>query len=265
MKRTFMFKKTIIAASIFSCATFSQAASFAPSCQQGKISMPCNQSKWDLGIWGLYLTPEQNTQQISNDNYSAHAGWGFRIEGSYHTSPARDITVNWTYFDQSTGNANTLGYMKPTYHIVNLELGQQAQFGRFVDVRFLGGLQYINLKQFAVDTGNINTTTTQYLKGLGVRGGLDSAFNVTNNFALTAGAAVSVLVAQDRFTLFNTNNDGVVTGIETKAGGKYTHKMQQGDLSLEAGYQMANYNTTRNSGDVGLHGIYLGVKWVGQA
>lgn len=261
-----MFKKTAIAALVLGFSGAASAAMYAPAaapaCSAGNVSVPCEKSAWDLGVQALYLKAENNDQQDAGNDFNADWGWGFRLEGSYHFGTGNDATLNWLYFDKTTGTSGSNGYFKPKYNIVNFEMGQKADFGEAVDMRFHGGLQYASLKQ-DIRTGGLNASTK--ISGLGVRGGIDTAYDFGNGFAVTSSGAMAVLVAKDKVntTGLNVSNNKVVTGLEAKVGARYTHAMTQGDLSFEGGYQMANYNTSNFAGDVGLHGIYLGLKWVG--
>ena len=262
-----MFKKTAIAALVLGVSGAASAAMYAPApapaCSAGNVTVPCEKSAWDLGIQALYLDAENNAQQAAGtNNFNAKWGWGFRLEGSYHFGTGNDASINWTWLDKKTGTRGTNGYFRPRYNMVNFELGQAVDFGESVDARFFGGLQYASFRQ-DITAGGANTDYR--LTGFGPRGGVDVSYDFGNGFALTSSGAAAMLVAQDKDVTNNLRNNRVVSNLEAKVGAKYTHAMAQGDLTFQAGYQMNNVNTSGQTGDIGLHGVYLGLKWVGNA
>lgn len=295
-----MFKKTAIAALVLGFSGAASAAMYAPApapaCAAGNVTVPCESTAWDLGVQALYLKAEHNAREndittvgttgASND-YSTDWGWGFRLEGSYHFGTGNDLNLNWLYYksDQGSRTASTTNpdgtYLESKYNIVNLEMGQHVDFGESWDVRMHGGLQYANLKQDVAPTASTVPNTTTYerqfeVEGLGPRAGVDVAYDFGNGFALTSNAAAALLVAEDKLdgtvknaagvsTNSSVKNNRVVSDLEGKVGVRYTHAMAQGDLMIDLGYQAQNFNTSGYTGDIGLHGGYLGLKWVGNA
>lgn len=185
---------------------------------------------------------------------------------------------------------------------VNLVMGQHADFGLVKKMRFYGGLQYVNIRSDATYLYNQSpvqlipqgiTSVSQFddsdFKGVGPVIGIDYSYDLTNSFSLTANGAGSILYGSSRIsngylgapvplvlTSLYGSKKAIVPSLEAKLGLNYAYNMVQGVLNLEGGYQVVNYfnalqtigvegfaaNVVTNS-DFGLHGPYLGVKYVG--
>lgn len=231
-------------------------------------------------------------------------GWGFKLEGSYHFNTGNDLTVNWYHLNDNENttsirsavdfDTDRLEYrVDPRWDAVNVEMGQHADFGMFKDIRFHGGLQYARVEVANTIRGFVGTGTgTQVINGVakskfsgvGPRVGADYSYNFGNGLAIYANGAAALLVgdsdADSRITQnFFGSSTNVQTGsrttvvpeLEAKIGGKYTYAMAQGDLTLDAGWMVANYfNAITNplsfadDSDFAVQGPYVGLKWVGQ-
>ena len=231
-------------------------------------------------------------------------GWGFKLEGSYHFNTGNDLTVNWYHLNDNENTtslrfaslgddflaARTEYRVDPRWDAVNVEMGQHADFGMFKDIRFHGGLQYARVEVantlrgfFGTGTGTqvVNGNFTSKFSGVGPRVGADYSYNFGNGMAIYANGAAALLVGdQDADGRVSFAGDGteratgsrttVVPELEAKIGGKYTYAMAQGDLTLDAGWMVANYFnaiTSPNyddSSDFAVQGPYIGLKWVGQ-
>ena len=234
-------------------------------------------------------------------------GWGFKLEGSYHFNTGNDLTVNWYHLNDNENRialtstaagvlpaAATFNHtVDPRWDAVNVEMGQHADFGMFKDIRFHGGLQYARvevrntLNGFnAASQQLFNGSNTSKFSGVGPRVGADYSYNFGNGLAIYANGAAALLVGDsdsDSRLVLNAvtgaAGTGVATGsktsvvpeLEAKIGGKYTYAMAQGDLTLDAGWMVANYfnavtnpATFADSSDFAVQGPYVGLKWVGQ-
>jgi hypothetical protein len=242
-------------------------------------------------------TPDHTTyQDIDYDS-----AWAFRLDGSYHFGTGKDFTVNWTRYSDKFDNSYLINatqtdafWSDTKFDAVNFELAQMVDMGEMTNVRFHGGFQYARIEQdvknsvFDTATGNNLTVTTSASKfsGFGVRTGMDMTHDFGNGFGVLFNGAASLLAGKNEmntggWTQYTTTDPIVLTAtgsaehkqvvaaLDARAGVKYTHAMDQGDLTLEGGYQLMNYfNVMNNVGadsDFGLYGPYIGAKWVGNA
>ena len=115
-------KKTALAViALGSTAAF--AGTMGPVCSAVNVTVPCENTAWDLGGRALYLQPSlggitgQNTVTAGTFNGGSLANtitlgkapsynWGFQFEGSYHFNTGNDFNVNWYHFRGS--NSSTL-------------------------------------------------------------------------------------------------------------------------------------------------------------
>lgn len=296
-------KKTAIAVlALGSSAAF--AGTMGPVCTPGSVTVPCEATAWDVGIYALYLQPTfdadwgymgqtVNGAHTSYNDFDTDYDWAFRLEGSYHFGTGNDFTVSWSRFSGTSDNR--WGALADYEHasnkvradIVNFEFGQHVDFGENKNIRFHGGAQYASLKS-TWNTANQGATTLHHgeskFTGFGPRAGADASYDFGNGFAMYATSAGAILVGTSKFnnasnvavnnnTSNNGSKDAVVAEMEAKLGGKYDYAMAQGVLTLDAGWMFTNYfNALHNFGfgvagetDVAFNGPYIGLKWVGNA
>lgn len=180
---------------------------------------------------------------------------------------------------------------EPKWDAVNVEFGQHVDFGEFKDIRFHAGVQYARIEHdrrfYTPFTGSTYVHNELRYNGFGPRLGADMQYNFGNGFAIYGNGATAVLVGDSKFNgrastaalLVNAPGYGsrttMVPEIEGKLGAKYTYAMAQGDVSLDAGYMWVNYFNANHyvvpfgalsvvhESDFGVHGPYVGLKWVG--
>ncbi len=181
-------KKTALAViALGSTAAF--AGTMGPVCSAVNVTVPCENTAWDIGGRALYLQPTvsalggsssivsaNNSGTVSRDGNPGY-GWGFQLEASYHYSTGNDFDVNWYHFRNGkqaqnlntvtlgtlTGNllasyntfynvTETYGYLSNStaWDQVNMEFGQHVDFGENKFGRLHAGMNYSRV-------GNNNT------------------------------------------------------------------------------------------------------------
>ncbi|AHE65697.1 Lpg1974 family pore-forming outer membrane protein [Legionella oakridgensis] len=181
-------KKTAVAVLAFgSSAVF--AGTMGPVCTPGSVTVPCENTAWDVGIQALYLQPMytgdfSRTATVSNASGTVTRdfdrdpewSWGFKLEGSYHFSTGNDLNLNWYHLGNKTRTHSVSGAsldipgiiditdasytnsITPRWDAVNLELGQHVDFGQFKNIRFHGGVQYVRIKTELTHNGSGTVT-----------------------------------------------------------------------------------------------------------
>jgi Legionella pneumophila major outer membrane protein precursor len=330
-------KKTAVAILALS-SSLSFAGTMGPVCTPGNVTVPCEQSAWDLGVQALYLKPSYDADAGYAGFYTngTHRqwneidtdwGWGFKVEGSYHFNTGNDVNLNWYHFDDTTHAVHNINTFVQPYNInlrtkarwdaVNLEMAQHVDFGDYTNVRFHGGLQYARIRNDAytnLPASNLLLgvpfpvatlvpqayfATNAKFDGIGPRVGADTSYDMKNGFSLYANTALALLVGTSDFNALLTVAPGtpatagtftasasknhVVPEVEAKIGGKYSHAMAQGNLTVDAGWMFVNYFNAQHAigvagglaapglgavifeTDFAVNGPYVGLHWVGNA
>ncbi|MCC5792776.1 MAG: hypothetical protein JJT82_09260 [Legionellaceae bacterium] len=271
-------KKTAVAVlALGSSAVF--AGTMGPVCTPGNVTVPCENTAFDVGIYALYLKPSYSANSAFIETVDANGNsvyrelkndwdWGFRLDGSYHFNTGNDLTVNWYHFNGKTTNRFILAdvdaafaagmRIEPKWDAVNLEFGQHVDFGDYKDIRFHAGVQYARIQRDAriavdVTSPNVNFDVAERQRtrynGFGPRIGSDMTYNFGNGFAVYGNAAAAILVGQHKSSTTNSvlgtsrrgDHTAMVPELEAKLGMKYGYAMAQGDLTLDAGWMWVNY------------------------
>jgi hypothetical protein len=274
------------------------AGTMGPVCTPGNVTVPCESTAFDVAIHALYLKPSYTGAFAYPANSAGDSlyhdfdhdyQWGFRLEGSYHFNTGNDLTVNWTYWSHdyfvNPDNVNSWDW-KPKFNQVNVEMGQHVDFGEMKNIRFHGGVQYARVDYTNHWAGSVpqipgndvvNVQDASKFNGFGPRAGVDMSYDFGNGFQLYANSATALLVgdgdfnvsagAAGAFTVSGGSHSRVVPELEAKLGAKYTYAMASGDLTGDIGYMWQNYfnaqHVTTLESDFGVHGLYFGLKWVG--
>jgi len=199
-------KKTALAViALGSTAAF--AGTMGPVCSAVNVTVPCENTAWDLGGRALYLQPTSSsftgnrTLVNANDGTTLAReiqpawGWGFQLEASYHYSTGNDFDLNWYHFRNGrqaqsdvtnsfgtlvnnsflSGNVydltETYAYQSNSiaWDQVNMEFGQHVDFGENKYGRLHAGMNYSR-------TGN-NVTTQVIGSYATTDGGTANNFN----------------------------------------------------------------------------------------
>jgi len=171
-------KKTALAViALGSTAAF--AGTMGPVCSAVNVTVPCENTAWDLGGRALYLQPTTDfvdtSRTITNSTGAISKGvnpswgWGFQLEGSYHYNTGNDFNLNWYHFRNSSSRTLTgpVNYSGFTYTVgspqllnsagtidtaysssnvawdqVNIEFAQHVDFGENKFARYHAGMNY---------------------------------------------------------------------------------------------------------------------------
>ncbi len=261
-----MFKRPAIAALVLGFSGAASAAMYTPTCTPGQVTVPCEASAWDVGVDALYLRGEDYSTGAAAGSSTAtnnrlDYGWGVRFEGSYHFGTGNDVTLNWSHYDKrSTISVGPVTYTSK-FDIVNLEFGQHVDAGEKVDMRFYGGLQWVDITDLTTGTPVTNFITQAF----GPRGGLTTTYNFGNGFAVYGDGSVAFLVGDQNMNP-NRTYSTFLSG-NANVGVAYTHAMAQGDLTARVGWGVTHINPNTNAlaNGHGWSGFNFGLKWVGNA
>ena len=315
-------KKTAVAVLVLgSSAVF--AGSMGPVCSSVNVTIPCESTAWGFGAEALYLEPVNST--IANtmganstgrvQNLPNNYAWGFKLEGSYHYGTGSDTNLNWYHLSKSASRSksvvdqldlSTLGTLEnqvatgtvdPKWDAVNLELGQNVNFGENKHIRFHGGAQYVRLTNTTtlntydtlVPTEVVSVSNNPTYNGFGPRLGTDMSYDWGNGLGIYANGAGAMLVGSSKMSNSTAVNTALLTysaahsasrttlvpELEAKLGVKYDYAMAQGDLTLDVGWLWINYfnsqsdlinqnlQLSQTDSDFGVQGLYFGLKWLG--
>lgn len=256
-------KKTAAAVlALASSAVF--AGTMGPVCTPGNVTVPCETSAWDIGIYALYLEPVYDTGMGYMDSflstyyydtyYPGYAyrwdnddnwRWGFKLEGSYHFGTGNDININWYHLTNDHDLDDNDNYYNYYYNhhrnvrwdAVNFEFGQHVDMGEMYNIRIHAGAQYARIRS-NFDMYYWDTITDPYngsykldLNAFGPRVGLDTSYNLGNGFSIYGNGAVALLVGSHK------HNNGYYYG-----SNYYDYSL----LSDTYAYDYSNYNHSRH-------------------
>ncbi len=280
------------------------------------------------------LTSSTGLSNATTSDIGTKYGWGFMIEGAYHFNTGNDLNINWyhinnghsrtfggstftgnqalqsglifdrtTYINSLTTNSGAYVSANPQWDAVNIELGQEVDFGDMKRVRFHGGFEWARLAGSGTvnAAGSITTTTAgttgsatafNFIKqgnptynGFGPRLGSDFTYDWGNGLGMYANGAMTLLAGTNKssFSKFDyAANAGVTSSqstvqvvpeLEGKLGLTYGYATAQGDIVLDVAWMWVNYFGALSTGDnflstsadtnFGLQGVIFGLKWMG--
>lgn len=262
-------KKTAVAVlALGSSAVF--AGTMGPVCTPGNVTVPCERTAVDVGVYALYLQPVHSNSwgYISGpsagavQNYNHDWDWGFRLEGSYHFNTGNDVTVAWDRIDNErnglflvpSSDGRTNFNVDNEWDNVTVEFAQNSDFSANKKIRFHGGLQFAHIEHtrnnFTAANVLVNGDFSRF-QGAGVRTGIDYTYVFGNGFGMFANGAAGLLTGTSKFRSgivagnpaaeLNGSRDAIVPELDAKIGAKYTYAMASGDLNLVVDYRWINY------------------------
>ena len=223
-----------------------------------------------------------NWMHLVKDSSQTNTGTG--IDGLYSLDTVADTDTVLTDIDNK-------------FDAVNLEFGQLVNFGEHTSTRFHGGLQFADIRQTLAQSEWASTNAAEYdytnieskFSGIGPRAGADTSYAFGNGISVFGDFAAGLLIGDLKTTAYSDLTDStgalvaratdtssvsnaIVPEAEARLGLAYTQPMAEGDLKIEAGYELANYwdASTINGNDYNseetsfnYQGIFLGLKWMG--
>lgn len=280
-------------------------------CERTSVSYPCEQYLWDFSARALYLKPSYTGNLWENDSLPMPGvgrmardmdptwNWGFMVSSSLHMYQGYDVNLNWYHSYNQTARTYVGGVFagrfitEPKWDAINLEFGQQLNFGARTSLRLHNGFEYTRIKrhvEFFTSTslaspyaalGRPDTLVLDKMSynGIGPRMGADMSYVVGNGFGVYINSAASLLVGSlkqavggfrgvDTPQNITASKTNFVPEVEAKLGARYLYTVAGSDLSLDVGYMWVNYfdaQTTIYNGDqanFALSGLYFGLRWV---
>lgn len=267
-------KKTAVAVlALGSSAVF--AGTMGPVCTPGNVTVPCEATGWDVGVYALYYQPLTDGRwayhSVTTPNvnvlhdFEPKWDWGFALEGSYHFNTGNDFTVTWSRIDVDHSGTYIGGTTVPVlgdnftvnhnWNQVDMAMGQFVDFSANKKMRFHGGLTYSSIERSVSDffstTGLFRQGDNSKFSGWGPRTGLDMMYVFGNGFGVHAKAAASLLVGSSSFTsgiapvlgsgTLTGSADAIVPELEGTLGVDYTYPMASGELRLDLSYDVRDY------------------------
>ncbi|ASQ44686.1 Lpg1974 family pore-forming outer membrane protein [Legionella clemsonensis] len=272
-------KKTAVAVlALGSSAVF--AGTMGPVCTPGNVTVPCERTAWDFGVYALYLQPTYDVGfgypffttvdgTVRYRDLDPDWGWGFKLEASYHFNTGNDLNLNWYHWNKETTEGfSGVGFseefdgpfvgshrFEPKWDAVNLEFGQHVDFGEFKDIRFHAGVQYARIEHEITASGYVPPASVftgfsvngdHEFNGFGPRTGMDMTYNFGNGFAIYGNGAAALLVGDAKFnTAYGAG--GLLLG--TASGSKTTIVPElEAKLGAKYTYAMAQGDLTLDAG-----------------
>ena len=195
--------------------------------------------------------------------------------------------------------------VNPQWDIANAELGQRVNIDDTSVLRLHAGVQYARINtdfDATYSDGSLLSRATANYNGFGPRLGADLYYGLEHVMDKLTGlsvygkAASALLVGPESFHSSITvpylgaaymgsasgTHINIVPELEAKLGVQYTYALTQGELSVDAGWMWNTYFNAQavaytynyqgsaevyseNQSNVGLQGLYFGLKWVGNA
>lgn len=290
------------------CLSTATHAAVYQTCQDKPNQVPCDGEAWDVGVEALYLrttgdffisTINSAVSIITNSSYTYYPawGWGIRVEGGLHFGDGYDLSANWMNYAKTSNTswgqgilnipnapnnsaAASTAFIRDTFNIVNIELGQGLVFGERFKARVHGGIQYANLTETinydGITTGNVEPGARIKLDGWGPRVGLDGIYNLVDSLDFYAKGALGLIYMQRNYSTFNANygigpNARVILPVlvpenDVNIGLQYKSKMAQGDLKAKVSWvNIAYIGATPNDANYSWTGLSFGLNWLGNA
>lgn len=240
------------------------------------------------------------TSMNSNDSAATFAD----VSIGQFVPPTYQVGPDGGFIEDSSSNVNF------QYNTVNLDAGQYIQFGQHLLIRAFGGLNYTqieeNVSSYYTDHSegfNVNQNIYSDYQGIGPRIGMRTNYDVGYGLGIVGQFAASILVGQQKTsttyisnspdlanennyqTISTDNSTLIIPAFDGKLGLSYTHPVDEGSLTVEAGYQGAiymdaisqaypgsvnvpiqtgvvdAYTMTTNQSDFSVNGPYVGIDW----
>jgi len=250
-------------------------------------------NNWDYAEY--YGTAPGIESLFERRSFQPNHEFGWRVEGSYHFNTGNDATLIWTHFKEDS-KVTGQSYQSDQYNdesqyffnlyfdeinartdvrldSLDLEFGQLAHYGHRYHVRTHYGFQWARIENgieadVTLDESDLYLTspTASYtndseFRGIGIRAGLDTGYELGNGFSLEGDAALAVLAGtlKSRTQLFTpgfetegpnvppitnvwiSKRRAIVPELDAVAAVRYTRQLSNSEISVSLGWRIINY------------------------
>jgi hypothetical protein len=235
------------------------------------------------------VTPDENSNHVLNNDGDYDFGWQATL-GYVFDETANGIELSYrglnndndeTFSESTTTGATTnSGILKNniSYELnaFDLMLSQFIEIGDSMQMRFLGGLSYVELEQDFTNNSHVSRVNSDGTRtrdthdkdhseftGWGPRVGIDARYDFGQGFGIVGGGSAAYYLGELEFTeTFTCHSDGLqcgsnesidddhdnhaVTNLRANLGIDYVYYMDEDDfdyptIGLELGYQVDYY------------------------
>lgn len=283
-----MKKLILMSPLLFICVTY-DALSGMIQCKDDKdISTPCIDNRWDFSGDGLYLSSgalKQYSDRISptanNVSWSQTAadyGWGYRLAAAYHFSTGNALLLDWSHYRNTTQNISDSSGSIPQdvsvtskFDIANLSMQQIINIGESFNLGIVEGLNYAHLiEDFRLEPTNTAFTGTTF-DGIGIRLGLEGAYDFQHVLSLYANAAFTMLYGKEVYLNTSAGPQGLDQRLsqmkfykagDTSIGLRYKNTIAQGELITTVAWDNYYYSLNWQNTGFTWTGLRVGTKYL---
>lgn len=280
-----------------------------PTCTPSTANATCASSPWFFSGEAVYLiTSLTGSDEFIGTSINAartltlfhpvpqNWSWGYSLVGGYNFGVGNDLTLSWLHIKSkgthsyneniqlSSGGDFEIGapYIEyvPKLDSINLDLGQKANLGSNVGIRFHNGLGYGRMHSFTEviarnplsDAIPIYQSYTFNFSAVSVRAGVDLSYDFKNGLTAYAHGTTSLYVGHLTYVSFisATSNEKAASGVQSVVtvapgidgvlGTSYSQQTSYGRFGVNAYWMWSRAIIGVN---FSLQGAGMGLSWLG--
>lgn len=257
----------------------------------GAVTVPVLEGGFSATIGALYLVPTSDNQSygvnvtpdaLSVLNFDTDYEFGLDVVLGY-IFPETANAIELFYRELSTSDDATHtvliddeieeslhGDISYDLNAVDLMISQFIDVGHFMQMRFLGGLSYLDLsqnKKVHRHDDEVNIKNDSDFNGLGLRVGVDGRYDFGSGFGIVGGGSAAYYMGEldisghsDDVALEDNRDNHTVANFRANLGIDYVFFMgneaeEHSTLGFELGYLFDYYNDA--AGDIAADGLNL--------